>query len=95
MHSEICPICAGAGKKPDGTACHGCDRKGWVALPDDAMRPTVIIVTPPQPAYAPPVYVQPAWPQWPWPQNQWPYVTYCRSEESSGARAVNLVGVTE
>jgi len=43
MKAQLCPVCLGKGKIKNTTpgwfygkeqTCHGCDGKGWVAVPD-------------------------------------------------------------
>ncbi len=31
MHSEVCPVCNGAGKYQNNR-CHGCNGKGWIEV---------------------------------------------------------------
>lgn len=33
-HAQKCPVCEGNGAI-DARPCHGCNGKGWVAVPDD------------------------------------------------------------
>jgi hypothetical protein len=58
--------------------CHGCDGKGWVAVPDDGMAPFY-------PAPAP--YPYPTYPTpWPWHPNE-PIITYTTCGYRSGGQS--------
>jgi len=33
-HAQICPVCMGKGKLPNGDICNGCFGKGWIEVSD-------------------------------------------------------------
>jgi hypothetical protein len=38
-HAQICPVCMGKGKLPNGDICNGCFGRGWVEVSDNGWYP--------------------------------------------------------